>query len=256
MQKINFHPSFLQITYFIILLILFFFIIYTPTLIEGPVHITKKLIFEEETFEGILIGILFIVSVLILNLYKREVNKHKELIVKIKDDKKKVEERLIASDQYIGTINIQIQEIISIFNNIDSYPQTKNDFKKTINFFGERILGIVNSNWVLIRIIDSDTQRTISEHLECREKNLSVYPHISNKMIVENQQILAHTAIISNPKNLDILVFCVLPVDKISNNDRLFIKAIIDEITKLFVIINSSYFKNGNKILIDNDKTE
>ena len=256
MRKINFHPSFLQITYFIIILILFFFITYTPTLISGPVHLTKKMVFEEETIEGLLIGILFIISILILNLYKQEVNEHKELIVKIKEDKRKVEERLNASDQYIGTINVQIQEIISIFNNIDSYPQTKNDFKKTINFFGERILGIVNSNWVLIRIIDSNNQRTISEHLESREKYLNVYPHISNKMIVENQQILAHTTIISNPKNLDILVFCVLPVDKISNNDRLFIKAIIDEITKLFVIINSSYFKNGNKIFIDNDKTE
>ena len=83
MRKINFHPSFLQIIYFVIILILFFFIIYTPTLIEGPVRITKKLIFEEETFEGILIGILFIVSVSILNLYKSEVRKQKELINKI-----------------------------------------------------------------------------------------------------------------------------------------------------------------------------
>ena len=76
MKKINFQPSFLQILYFIIFIILFAFIIYTPTLIKGPVSFTSKLILEEETFEGSLICILFIMSILIFNLYKSEVNKH------------------------------------------------------------------------------------------------------------------------------------------------------------------------------------
>jgi hypothetical protein len=253
MKKINIHPSFLQVLYFIIILILFFFITYTPSLIDGPVHITKKLIFEEETIEGILIGILFIISILILNLYKGEVNKHKQLIEKMHVDKKKVEERLLVSDQYIGKINVQIQDIKSIFNNIDTYPQTKAEFKKTFNYFGERIIGIANTNWALIRIINCSTQRTISEHFEKKAQIQKDYPHISNKMIIEKQQLLSHTIIISNPKNLDVLVFCILPVDKITNNERVFIQAIVDEITKLFVIINSSYYKNENENSIENE---
>jgi len=248
MRKINFHPSFLQIIYFVIILILFFFIIYTPTLIEGPVRITKKLIFEEETFEGILIGILFIVSVSILNLYKSEVRKQKELINKINNDKKKVEERLLESDQYIGKVNVQLMDIKSIFNSIDSYPQTKTEFKKTFNYFGERIIGIANSNWALIRIIDYNSQKTISEHLAKRDHSSSEFPHISNKMIIENEPITALTTIFSRPKNMNVLVFCILPLEKISNNDRLFIQAMIDEITKLFVIVNSTYFKNESVI--------
>ena len=248
MRKINFHPSFLQIVYFVIILVLFSLIIYTPTLIEGPVHITKKLIFEEETFEGILIGILFIISVLILNLYKSEVDKQKELINKINNDKKKVEQRLLESDQYIGKVNVQLMDIKSIFNSIDSYPQTKTEFKKTFNYFGERIIGIANSNWALIRIIDCNSQKTISEHLAKRDHSQSEFPHISNKMIIENEPIATLTTIVSRPKNLNVLVFCVLPLEKIGNNDRLFIQAMIDEITKLFVIVNSTYFKNENII--------
>jgi len=247
MKKINLHPSYLQILYLIIILILFSFIIYTPTLISGPVHITKRLMLEENTIEGILLGILFIVSILILNLYKQEVNSHNELIHKINQDKKKVEERLHISDQYIGKVNVQIQGIKSIYNSIDNYPKSKTELKKTLTYFGQRILGIVSSNWVLIRIMNCSTQRTISEHFEARMDHVPDYPHISNKKIIENRQLDSQTTVIYNPDNLDILVFCVLPAEKISLDERIFIEAIIDELTKLFVIINSLYYKNDNK---------
>ena len=247
MKKINLHPSYLQILYLIIIIILFSFIIYTPTFISGPVRITEKLILREHTIEGILLGILFIVSALILSLYKQEVNSHKELIYKINEDKKKVEERLHISDQYIGKVNVQIQEIKSIYNSIDNYPKSKTELKKTLTYFGQRILGIVSSDWVLIRILNCSTQRTIIEHFEARMHLVPDYPHISNKKIIENRQLDSHTTVIYSPDNLDILVFCVLPADKISKDERIFIEAIIDELTKLFVIINSLYYKNENK---------
>lgn len=231
-----------------IILILFSLIIYTPTLIRGPVHLSKRLILEEDTIEGILLGILSVVSVLILSLYKLEVSKHKELIDVIKKDKKRVEERLHVSDQYIGKINVQLQEIKSIYNSIDNYPTSKNELKQTFIYYCERILGIVISNWVLIRVINCSTRQTISEHYETRLNILPEYPHISNKMILENKQPVSQTAVTYNPANLDILVCCVLPVDTISNEERIFIQAIIDELTKLFVIINSVYYKNKSEL--------
>ena len=134
MKKIKFQPSFLQILYLITFIILFAFIIYTPSLIKGPVSISSKLILEEETFEGVLICILFIMSILIFYLYNREVKKHKELINKINNEKKKVEDRLSNSEQYIGIMNVQIQEIKAIFNSINEYPDTKDGLKKLFIF--------------------------------------------------------------------------------------------------------------------------
>ena len=109
MKKLNFHPSFLQILYLIIYIILFSFIIYIPKLINGPVHLTEKLIFEEEIIEGFLLGILFILNILILNLYKNEASRQKELIKKISDDRATAKVRLDDSSKYIGQINVQIQ---------------------------------------------------------------------------------------------------------------------------------------------------
>jgi hypothetical protein len=256
MKKINLHPSFLQIIYLIIFIILFAFIIYTPTLIKGPVNLTPKLILEEETFEGFLICVLFIISILIFNLYKREVNKHKELLREIKNEKKKIEERLYDSEQYIGIMNVQIQEIKSIFKSVDEYPETKDGLKKAFTYFGERVIGIVNSNWVLFRIIDSNTQRTICEHFGTRRGFSNGYPHVSNKLIIEKQPILPFSYVISNPKNLNILVSCIMPANEISNDQHIFVQAIINEITKLFVILNSVYYKKESKIFLEDNPGE
>jgi hypothetical protein len=253
MKKINFKPSFLKILYLVIFIILFAFIIYTPTLIKGPVNLTSKLILEEETFEGAMICLLFIISILILNLFKREVNKHKELINKISNEKKKVEARLNDSEQYIAIMNVQIQEIKSIFNTIDKYPETKEGLKKALTFFGSRVIGIVNSEWVMFRIIDSKTQRTLFEHFGMREGYSNGYPRVSNRMIMEKEIIFPFSYVISNPNNLNILVSCIIPVEEISNDQQIFIQAIINEITKLFIILNSLYYKKESAILVDND---
>lgn len=250
MKKIVLRPSVLQIIYLVVFIILFAFIIYTPTLIRGPVNISSKLILEEETFEGILICILFIMSILIFNLYKREANRHKELINKISNEKKKVEDRLTDSEQYIGIMNVQIQEIKSIFNSINEYPETKEGLKKAFIYFGERVIGIANANWVLFRIIESNSQRTIYEHFGNRKGFSDIYPHVSNKLIIEKQPILPYSYVISCPRNLNILVSCIIPLEEISNDQQIFIQAIINEITKLFVISNSVYYTKEKRLVL------
>jgi hypothetical protein len=206
------------------------------------------MIFEEEIIEGSLLGILFFLNIIIFNLYKNEAARQKELIKKISTDRKTAEERLDDSFKYIGQINVQIQEIKSIFNSANKFPETKNDFKKTLLFFSERVLGIVNTNWVLFRIINCTTQKTISEQFETRQGFIFDYPHISNKNIIEKQSCFPFTTVISNPQNLKILSCCILPNEKISNDERVFIQAITNEITMAFVILNSSYSKKENDI--------
>jgi len=249
MKKSNFQFSFFQVLYLIFFLILFSIIIFTPILINGYVNFTGNLIIEEEIAESVLLCVLLSLSLVLSYQYKREIYKQKDLIKKIENDKKTAKEKLIDSFKYIGKINVQIQEIKSIYNNINIYPETKNDLKKTLNILSERVLGIVNTDWVLFRIIDRNNQRTITEHLKTRGDVSSHCPHISNKMIIEKQSISTITSIISNPPNLNIITSCNLSIDKIDNDQRIFIKAIVNELTMLFIILNSSYYKNESKYL-------
>jgi hypothetical protein len=252
MNKLTYHATLLQSLYLIIYLLLSFVLIVTPLLITGSVYITEKFIIDEEIAEVILLGILFSLGILIFGLYKRETSKQEKLIKKMKDDKKTTEEKLFDSLSYIGKVNVQIEEIKTIFNTTNKYPETKNDFKKTFRFLSERVLGIVNTNWALFRIINTNTQRTISECFEKRHGFSCHYPHISNKMIVEKQLVSPYTTITSNLKNLNILVCCTMPIDKINSDQRVFIQAIINEIIMLFIILNSSYYKNGNNMVEEN----
>ena len=42
----------------------------------------------------------------------------------------------------------------------------------------------------------------------------------------------------------------------ITPDQRIFIQAIVNEITMLFVILNSAYYKNGNKVFSGNKNNE
>jgi hypothetical protein len=248
MKKIKIQPSFLQVLYLLITLILFSVILLTPLLIKGPLHLTEKLILEEEIIEGFLLSVLVLLSIVIYTLYTHESAKQKELINKINLAKKSAEEKLIDSFQYIGQINVQIEQIKLIFNNSDKLPGTKNDFKKTLYFLSERVFGITKADWILFKIIDIKNNKTINEQFETRHGYTFDYPHVSNKTIIENQSCPPFTAIISKPQNFNFLVSCILSVDSISRDERIFIQAIANEITMLFVILNSLYYTEENKI--------
>ena len=248
MKKLNFHPSALQIIYLIIYLLLFLFIVYVPTLISGPVRITDKFIIEEEIIEGSLLGILLLLNIVMLNLYRKEADKQKEIIAKINKDKIETSERLVDSSRYIGQLNVQIQEIKTMFKNNIRFPETKNDFKKSFMFLSERVLGIVNANWVLFRIINCNTWKTISEQFETRPGYITNYPHIGNKMIVENGDCPPFTSIISSPENSNIISCCILPVDDITNDERILIQAVTNEISMMFAIFNYSIQGKANRI--------
>lgn len=243
MKKPNFQFKFLKVLYFILFFILLSVIFIILLVIENNINLTEKLIIEEEIIEGTLLCILFLLSIILSYYYNREINKQKDLIKKIENDKKTASEKLIDLFKYIGKINVQIQEINSIFNNINLYPETKTDLKKIFLFLSDRVLSIVNTDWVLFRIIDCTTLKTINEHFKTRGDVLYNYPHVSNKMIIEKQATTNITSIISSHTNLNIITSCNLPIDRIDNEQKIFIKAIVNELTMLFIILNSSHVK-------------
>ena len=243
MKKEKSDPVFLQVLYLIIFFVLFGLIVYIPHAINNPLHITEKFIIEEEVVESILLSVLLLLNVLIYTLYKREVARQKQLVDKMKNDNKSIHDKLDESFRYIGQVNVQIQQIKSIFNSSDRFPKTKSDFKKTLLFYSERIFGIVNTDWVLFRIINSTTGRTISEQFESRYGLPREYPHISNKMILERQASQLYKTVVENPQDLNIIVSCTLPVANLTVEELVFIQAITNEITMIFIYFNSIYYK-------------
>lgn len=223
----------LELGSFSILALIFILILLTPYLINRGFSI-----FEEELVEMGLILILYIFGFLVVIFYRHELKNKTKLI-------RDQENRLEDAFKYIGQINVQIEEIRSVFTDIKKYPENKKDFKYILQFMAKKILGIVPVDWVLIRIINNDNLQTIREHSEARGEVVILKHEISNNLLIQKTQIEDCIIIPADRTNLAAQVFCILPKIKLSEEQKIFITAIINQLQMMFVIFTSEYYKNS-----------
>jgi len=121
---------------------------------------------------------MLVVGFFIIRLYRKEVRLRQER-------EHKLEKKLNDSFQYIGKLNVQLQEMYSSFSGIDKYPTSKKDFKEITSFLLDKILGIVNVEWVMFRIIDLKTKRTLKEGSKARGGAIVLKYELSNFDILE-----------------------------------------------------------------------
>jgi len=214
----------LENLYLSVLIILVGLIIATPYLINDGFSI-----FDEEVMEVVVSALLFGVGFLIYTLYKREIARHQK--------------SLDATLNYIGNLNLQISNIKSIFNSMKKYPESKNEFKLMLRFLAQRALGIVGSEWLLLRIIEINNTKTLAEHFQARGKVTLVRHEISNKNVVD-KYCPSCSVVESDQENFDIQVFCVVSKEKVSEDQRILLKAIVNNLAMLYLIFTSEHYKN------------
>ncbi|MBI4779408.1 hypothetical protein HY797_03070, partial [Candidatus Falkowbacteria bacterium] len=98
-----------------------------------------------------------------------------------------MEKKLDEAFKYIGQINVQISEIRSIFSDVKKYPENKKDLKYSMEFMANKILGIINADWVVLRIIALDNLTSLTEYNLARTEGASIKQSISNKELVDNK---------------------------------------------------------------------
>ena len=235
----------LQVVYLASLTLLFCLIVSTPYLIKGNILLRERIVVGEEIVEGALIAMLLIIGYVFSVMYKKELNKCIREIDELTTGKSNLEAKLTEAFGYIGEVNVQVQEIKTLFSTLRKYPESKNDFKNILSFFGERVLGIVNVDWVMFRIIDPDNFRTLREHWEARGSAIALNHSVSNKAIVNNTAIDGCSVVGSRYENLSIKVFCILPIKKLATNQRILVEAIVNDLEMLFVIFTSEHYRES-----------
>ena len=216
--------KFLQRFYFVLLIILLSIVVLTPKLIHGGWSLA-----DEEIVEVAMIATSLLLSWIIYKAHKREVEKNKD--------------KLDSLVSHIGKVNLQIENLKSLYDDINKYPESKVDLKNLFKSLGKKILGIVNVDWVLFRIVETDDLRSLIEHCEAREKFVVLKYQIGNKELVENNPISGMTVLSSNQKNLNVKAFCVLPTEGISDHQRVLVMPIINSLEMLYIIFASKYYK-------------
>jgi hypothetical protein len=235
----------LERVYIVLLFLLLALIIATPYVITGSIRLWKDWALSEETIETILIVLFFAIGYLVTMGYRKEYNRHRREVEELMASKESAQTELDEAFRYIGSMNVQIAEIKTIFSGRKRYPQDQQDFKKILTFFAERALSIVGSDWVVFRIIKPDILRTLSEQIQVRGDAKYVNRNIGNKALIEGHKIKNCVVVRSDQENLNLKVVCVLSCKELKDNEEVLIKAIVNELEMLFIVFTSEYYKES-----------
>jgi len=200
-------------------------IIFTPRLVQDGFSV-----FEEETLEVIIITFLFIIGFVIYYLYEKEVEKQNATIRE--------------NWKHIGNINLQVERFKEAFLSPNKFPESRNEFKKLNDSILEKIVGIVNSQLVLIRIVDLVTLRTLTEDIINRTGNGGEITRVGNKELKEDnfKNRKDFQIVYSNIENTNIKAFCIIKSSQLSQDQRIFIEKILSDLLSYFIIYNSDYY--------------
>ena len=196
---------------------------------------------SEESSETVFISFQFLLIVAFLTFYNKEIDKYKK-------QQAELEDRLRETFKYIGSINLQLEEMKKVFSSVNKYPENKKDIQALFVHSAERILGIINADWVLLRMIDKQTKNTLHEYFISRG-NKKV-----EKLKVENSDLLnedfssdKYSVVKSNQDNFNIKAYCILPVAAENSNQKFLLSSITNQLEMLFIIFNSLYYKKDGE---------
>jgi hypothetical protein len=221
----------LERTYLLILVSIFLLIAFTPYIIQSGFTVL-----EEQLTEVATIILLFAIGYAVLFLYRKEVDRNLNKLNRLEEEKGTLKNSLTEAFKYIGTLNIQIQEIKSVFSGIRKFPENKKDFGYILQFLADRTLSMVNAGWVLFRIIDTENLNSLGEFSETRGNSMPPQYKISNRILITNEELKGFTVVGSGHENFYIKAFCIIPKAEISNDDEVFVKAVVNQVEMLFLI--------------------
>ncbi|MFA5777376.1 MAG: hypothetical protein WC906_02980 [Parcubacteria group bacterium] len=233
---------------------LLFFLAVIALIVFTPFIVREIYIFNREQSEAFLIFMFILLGFGIFKLHRSEIVKKNIQINLLKSDKNNIESRLDEAFNHIGKINVQISEIRSIFSDIKNYPESKEDLKYALDYFSNKILSIVNVDWVVIRIINPSNLDIFKEHHATRGKMVLPGYTISNKDIMDSSYNHGEFIVVkSDQQNLSLKAICILPKKEIGTGQLALIKAIVTRLELIYVIFSSHYYKNSRSVFKDND---
>jgi len=235
----------LEIVYVVSSVLLVSAVVFTPFIVGHNFLLTQKIIIEEDVVEAALIMVLLSAAYILSYLYKRELSKYRQKIEGLAGDNSNLSGELTDAFKYIGVVNIELQEIRSIFSGIKRYPVTKGEFKKLLQVFARKVLEITRADWVVIRIINRDNFRTIKEQRGFKKNVAFAGKRISNKAIISKQKMDGYCVVGSCQDNLRVQVVCILTYNGIGMPEKILVEAIANQLEMLFIIYTSQAVKRN-----------
>lgn len=219
-------PQRIYLVGFILLLLL---IIANPLLINQDIRVIGNLNLEHEILQVGIVAVLVLAGYFVFQGYEDRIKAQEQEL-------QKMSKEMADAYKYIGAVNVQMEQIKSISSALSKIPESRTDFKKVLDFFGEKTLGIVNTDWVLLRIIDADTLNTLKEQIIERHPRQMTIPEVPNRIIAKQGKLREFSYVSSDHINLDLKIFIIVPKTELDKNQQILLKALVDELSMLYII--------------------
>jgi len=224
-----------------VLVFLLLSVIATPLVIQYGVSVTQEFIIEEDVIETALIIILIGISYVILRGFKKALNAYERITKRTGEENSKLESRLIEAFSYIGTVNVELQEVQSILCGAERYPQTKKELKRFIDHLVAKAMTVAGTSWAVIRIISRCTGHTVKEYATVRPGKVLPSVTMGNREILDDRHIEGLKKVGSRQTNLNLLTVCILPKRQLSEEENILITTITSQIEMFFLLYRSGF---------------
>lgn len=214
-------------------------VISMPLMIKHDFTLSRDIIIREEIVETALIVILLAISYLTFKAFKHALKAYEQLIDRATENSTRLVSRLSEAFSYIGTVNVEIKEINAIVCGVDTYPRTKREFRKLVNQLAAKAMAIANTPWAVLRIIEPGTARTLKECAVEGRKGALPSNTTGNRAIVEGRLGEGLRAIGKPKKDPAIMTVCILPSVSLSEEAKIMITAILNQVEMLFMLHSS-----------------
>ena len=254
--------KYLVIFYVGLLVILLLAVLAIPLTIRQGIAVSSVFIIEEEFLETALIVILFGISCLILRTFNRTIYLYEEAARRSGEERSNMISQIKDAFNYIGTVNVELQEIESIFCQLEHYPQTEKELNVLIDNLATKALTVARTPWIAIRMISRGNRRTLREYTAARPKKVVPAVTMGNRAALENQPVPGVMKIDACHRRLDLMTVAILPESNLSEVERFLITAIINQIEIHYLLYHSGFLEQhcypskGNQSLSSHTSVE
>lgn len=190
------------------LAIMFLLTITTPFIVKNGIAFL-----DEEVVELIMIAFLLVSGFSVYRKYKKYLNERQESF----DD----------MVRHIGALNLQVDQIQGLLQATHQKPTNAKEMRRTLGLLCDTVLGVVNVEWVMIRVIDESSLRTEIEKTVGRGDKWVPKINISNKDLVggvDKNIYYSSEYACGDTKKL----FCVVPKSELSTHQEILLKTIVN----------------------------
>ena len=237
----------LRLLFIMTCMLLMICVIATPLLVGSRLFPPETFVLGEDLLESLLIAMLFAIAGAMFALYRREIRSLQRQLGRISGTNVALKDRLTDAFRYIGTVNVQLQQIHAVFADVIRYPENRSEFKRLLGQTASKVLCTVDKNWMLIRIIDRGSLNTRFEHWETRRGATLSVGRISNRAALDTNPLSSVEVVRSHGTNSAATAVCVFPLPRLNWEERVLMEAVAAEVEMIYTVFASRLEDHSGK---------